>query len=379
MRTRILGMVCLTFVCAAGVSAQKELRTGIDFRAPIVRAAILGADDLVLATHAELYRVRGGTASLAVRQLEHDARLILAPGGRAYAWSRQRGETRRPITEVLLRTLGNEQGPTLRIDKAAGEAEVILGSDAKLILTRAPELDWEGSFGNFRYTFWSAEGRELQSHSLPYGPAVLAADGSAIVILTSEHALAFSANGAPLWRIEGRYRKAAVASDARAALLNPADRKSIQQIHVVTNGRRGRTIELPTAVHHLAITREGRSAAAAGDRGRYFFLDVTRAALREGKALPADRGTPFIFDLELAEEGKVVILGVLHRAKGTPDWPRASVIAMRSNGRVAFTRTVEVDDPTANEPSIDIRGGDSAFVAYTRDQLFTGNVDGVTP
>lgn len=378
MRKRIMGVVCLSVLCAAGVSAQRALRTGIDYRAPIVRAAILGQDDLVLATHAELYRVRGGKASLAVRQLASDARLILAPGGRAYAWSRQRGDARRPVTEVLLRRLDGEDGPTLRVDKAAGEAEVILGSDAKLILTRAPERDWEGTFGNFRYTFWSADGRELQSHSLPYGVAVLAADGSAIAILTGQHALAFSANGTPLWRFEGRYRKAAIASEARVALLNPADRQSIRQIHVVTGGQRGRTIELPTAVHHLSITAEGKSAAAAGDRGRYFFINVLRASLREGQALPADRTTPFIFDLELADDGRVAILGVLHRAAAAPHWPRASVIAIRANGRVAFTKTVEVDDPTAGEPAIDIRGGDSAFVAYTRDQLFTGTI-GVTP
>lgn len=379
MRKRIVGVIGLALFCAAGVSAQKELRTGIDFRAPIVRAAVIGPDDLVLATHAELYRVRGGQASLAVRQIAPNARLVLAPGGRVYAWVRAQGEPHRVTTEVLLRTLEGREGPTLNVTKVAGEAEVILGADGKLILTRAPELDWEGRFGNFRLTFWSADGRELRSLSLPYGPAVVASDGSAVVILTEKAAHAFSPEGNALWTVEGHYRKAALSSGGRVALLNPADVKSLQRIDIVTNGDRGRSIQLPTAVHHLAITPEGRNAAAAGDRGRYFFLDTQTTRMREGKALPRERDTPYIFDLELAEDGRVAILGVLHQTKETPRWPRASVIAMRSNGRAAFSRTVDVTDPTANEPSIDIRAGESTFVAYTRDQLFTGRVNGGTP
>lgn len=380
MRKRITGVICLALLCAAGVSAQqKELRTGIDFRAPIVRAAVLGPDDLVLATHAELYRVRGGQAALAVRQIEPNARLVLAPGGRLYAWIRVIGDPPRLTTEVLLRDIDAKEGPTLRVEKAAGEAELILGTDGKLILTRAPEQDWEGRFGNFRYTFWSADGRELQSHSLPNGTAVLADDGSAVAILTREGTHAFSPTGAPLWRVEGRYRKGAISSGGRVALLNPADPKSLAQIHVVTGGQRGRTLELPTAVHHLAITGAGRNAVAAGDRGRFFFLDTLRGALREGKGLPSDRGTPYIFDLEVADDGRVALLGILHQSKESPRWPLASVVAIRSNGRIAFSKTVDVDDPTASEPSIDIRGGDAAFVAYTRDQLFAGRINGGTP
>lgn len=379
MRKRIMGVMGLALFCAVGVSAQKELRTGIDFRAPIMRAAVLGPDDLVLATHAELYRVRGGQASLAVRQIAPNARLVLAPGGRVYAWVRAEGEPHRVNTQILLRKVDGGEGPTLNVTKVAGEAEVILGSDGNLILTRAPEVDWEGRFGNFRYTFWNADGRELRSLSLPYGPVVLASDGSAVVILTSEGAHAFAPSGETLWRVDGRYRKAALSSGGRVALLNPADVKSIQQIHVVTNGQRARSIELATPVHHLAITAEGRNAAVAGDKGRYFFLDTQTTRMREGKALPRERDTPYIFDLELAEDGRVILLGVLHQTKDTPRWPRASVIAMRANGRVAFSRTVGVNDPTANEPSIDIRPGDAAFVAYTRDQLFAGRVNGGTP
>ncbi|MGZ5441895.1 MAG: hypothetical protein ACXW5U_02350 [Thermoanaerobaculia bacterium] len=377
MRKRTVGL-CLVLLCAGASAQQKELRTGIDFRAPIVRAAVLGPDDLVLATHAELYRVRDGRAGLAARQ-EPESRLVLAPGGRLYAWVRVSGDAKRPVTEVQLHALDSQRGTLLRIEKAAGEAELILGTDGKLILTRAPEIDWEGRFGNFRYTFWSADGRDLRSHSLPYGPYVLADDGSAIAVLTPQGAQAFSPAGAPLWRAEGHYRKGALSSDGRVALLNPADRKSLREIHVVTGGQRGRTLTLPTAVHHLAITPEGRSAAAAGDRGRYFFLDVARAALREGRTLPSEGGTPYIFDLELAEQGRVALMGILHRSKETQRWPRASVIAMRTNGRVAFSKTFDVDDPTAGEPSIDIRGGDATFVAYTRDRLFTGRINGGTP
>lgn len=377
MRKRIGVGLCLGLLCAGASAQQKELRTGIDFRAPIARAAVLGPEDLVLATHAELYRVRDGKVALAVRR-EPESRLVLAPGGRLYAWVRVISDVRRPVTEVRLHVLDREGDVLLRIEKAAGEAELILGADGKLILTRAPEIDWEGRLGDFRYTFWSADGRQLRSHSLPYGPYVLADDGSAIVVLTPQAAHAFSPAGAPLWRAEGHYRKGALSSEGRVALLNPADRKSLREIHVVTGGQRGRTLLLPTAVHHLAVTPDGRRGAVAGDRGRYFFLDVARAALREGRTLPAEGGTPYIFDLELAEQGRVALMGILHRSKETQRWPRASVIAMRMNGRAVFSTTFDVDDPTAGEPSIDIRAGDATFVAYTRDRLFTGRINGGT-
>ncbi|HEX7807973.1 MAG TPA: hypothetical protein VF608_04605, partial [Thermoanaerobaculia bacterium] len=259
-------------------------------------------------------------------------------------------------------------------DPTAGPAELHLGRDAKVILTRAPLLDPEGARGPFRYTFWSASGAKIGSVDFDRGNIALSADGTAVAILGLAETRAYSASGAELWRVQGRFRMAALSSATGPALLNPAEKGAINQIVFAGTGTSTRRTQLPTPVHKLAISPDGATAAAAGDRGSYFFIDVAAGALREQGVAPSDSGVPYIFDLEVVNPN-TLLLGVLHRLDdGT--WPTASVVAVQKSGRVSYRKSVAIREALAGVPGIDILYGASEFIAHTRETTFRGRVDG---
>jgi hypothetical protein len=374
-------LLSLVLGCASSSSPNRdretltpwEITTGRQTRAPVERGAILDGG-AVVATNAELYRVRGSETTTLSKQPEPNARLVLAPGGRFYAWVRARAGANDARSLVELFEIDGGRRGSFETDPTAGPADVYLGRDAKVILTRAPLLDPEGARGPFRYTFWNVEGQKIRSVDFDRGNIALSADGTAVAILGLAETRAYSASGEELWRVAGRFRMAALSSATGPALLNPSEKGEINQIVIAGSGPSTRRTQLPTPVHKLAISPDGTTAAAAGDRGSYFFIDVAAGTLREQGVAPSDTGVPYIFDLEVANPD-TLLLGVLHRLEND-SWPTASVVAVQKSGRVSYRKAVAIREALAGVPGIDVLYGASEFIAHTRETAFQGRIDG---
>lgn len=356
----------LILISAAPLLAQSAgdwtLLVGADLNAPIVRGAFdANRGATWLATYGALYRVEEGKPRVVSKRPAPNAQLLLAPGGEVYAWVAVEGDA----TRILLLGVEGEPRAEIRAPRGAGPAGLILGFRGKLIVTAAPLDDPEGMRGRFRYTFWSEGGKELQSVVID-SPAVpiLAGDGSAIALLGEKEAAAFSASGERLWSVGGTFRKGAISSGGKRAALNPSERKSINQVVVVTDGKPATPVILPTAVHHLAISPDGALLVAAGDRGRWFIVN---GAARERPALRSTAGQPYIFDLELAGPDTIVF-GLLHRrGEQSASWPAGSIVAVRGDGSTIVRRDFEIQEPTGFVPNVDVTWGESALVGSTRE------------
>ena len=345
-----------------------EFFTNREFRGPVIRAAIDETRGSVfLATRATLYEVREGKPRVYAERPSDDAKLILAPGGKVFAWLQTLPGTLELFT-VELRFVDNpDRRVTLKPAKgpAPGFLSLILGFQGRLIVTVTPHQQAMVQQPPLRYSFWNTDGNLVKEIDLDdVSDPMVDPSGRSLLLLGRESAVAFSNSGERLWDQRGRYRKGAISFGGTTALLNSAE--AINDVVLVVN-REPRHLRFATPVHHLVLPLEGAVGFIAGDRGRYAFVDLKTAKLQEGR-VPLQQFS-YIFSTEFLDP-TAIVAGVLHPADESlkHGWPRGSIVAFDLRGNVKFLRTFDVSQATAGVPGVDALFGKRRFVGYTHER-----------
>ena len=204
-----------------------ELRTTKDLPAPVQRAAIdPDRRTAYLASLTNLYIVHEGVAKSLTKQAIPKSEIALAPGGGVYALLEPETSEPAPLWNIQLRKISGERLAQLKTKEAPyAFGAIYLGFRGKLIVTVTAIDDWRGIRGRYRFIFWDQDGRMLRTVIRPTREmGVMATDGSAFLLLGNKEATAYSPDGELLWRLEGNFRKGAIASGGKLALLNPSER-----------------------------------------------------------------------------------------------------------------------------------------------------------
>lgn len=341
-----------------------------DIPAPVQRAAIDPVSGATyLATLFDLFEVKNGQVMSIAERPHQSARLLLAPDGGVYAWLIP-NENQGPLVTVRLVDISGEHLSELRLDKAPyGFGGLHLGSRGRLVVTVSALDDWQGSKGRFLYGFWSRDGKLLKTLERPQKETtIIAADGTSVLLLGMKEALAFSPKGELLWRLEGQFRKAAIAAGGKVALLNPADRKAINSVYVFRGSGKPSVVKMPTPVHKLRLTPDGSTAVVTGSGGRYFFLDPAKGRIDKETRPPFDASL-FISDIEFIDH-ETIAVGVLERHGDPPrhSWPRGGLAVIDRKGKVKFRSHHAIREPFSSRPAVDAAFGTSKFIGFTLDE-----------
>jgi len=354
-----------------------QLFTDEDYVGPVQRAAV--AEDgrtVYLATTATLYEVQGGAVQMLAQRPEEEARLALAPGGEVYAWLIPDSEWQ-GLFYVRLMDMSGQQLAELQLDEfPQGFGGLYLGFQGGLILTVSPLDDWEGVSGEFLYAFWGRDGERLADIVLPRQLGFPDPNGTAILLLDQEEAVAYSSSGEELWRLSGQYRAAALAQDGNLALLNPDATAAIDEVHIFTGGDEPTVVQIATPVHDMILVPDGSRALIVGDQGRYWYLDPLSADLQEGPPLPYGQSF-YISDAEFLSDDVVALSG-LHREGQPPNhtWPSGTIVVLDQTGAEFFEQSFDIREPLAHIPAIDVTFGQSLFVGYTEDTTILVDLGG---
>lgn len=348
-----------------------QLSTRRDLPAPVQQAVIDPRLRTVhLATLGSLYEVRDAKAVALIKRPAPEARIMLAPGGGVYAWLIP---NRKPeaLYSAQLKDMGGNVLANLTIEEPPyGFSILCLGFRGRLIVTATPLDDWQGIRGRYLYTFWNVEGKVLRKLvRSTRGIGILSGDGTAFLLLDEKEATAYSPDGTLLWRLDGKYRKGAIADAGKLALLNPAPREEIDCVHLFTGSAKPTVLRVPTPVHHLRVAPDGSVGVVGGDRGRYFFLDPGAGKLEEGKRLPF-AAELFLTDLELVNR-ETLALGVLLRQGDRPrhTWPRGGLVVVSRRGEILFRREYPIREPLSSRPAVDVTFGVPTAIGFTLDTI----------
>jgi hypothetical protein len=361
----------------AAATVAWQLFTDEDYVGPVQRAAVVeGGQAVYLATLAALYRVDDMGVQLAAERPEEEARLVLAPGGEVYAWLIPQVEWQ-GLFYIRLMDMSGRQFAELQLDEFPyGFGTLYLGFQGQLILTASPLEDWEGVSGQFLYAFWNLDGQRLADVVLPRQLGFPDPNGTAILLLGQEEALAFSSSGEELWRLSGQYRAAALAQDGNLALLNPEATAAIDEVHIFSGGGEPTVVQIATPVHDMILVPDGSRALIVGDQGRYWYLQPLSADLQEAPLLPYD-GRFYISDAEFLTQDWVTLSG-LHREGELPNhtWPSGTILVLDQAGNTAFEQTFDIREPLAHIPAIDVTLGQTLFAGYTEDTIILVDLGG---
>lgn len=358
------------------VRTPLELHAYRDYAGPVQRLTVDARGQIAwLATPSALYEVRGGAPRVVDAGPGGGAQLYLAPGGGLHAWMIP-GQAPKGLFTVQLMAPPARRLAELRLEKFPhGFGALYMGASGRLVVTASPLDDWQGLSGRFLYVFWSAEGKRLADHTLD-GPRIGVVDpaGTAIVLMGPSEAVAYNAGGQELWRSKGRYRKAALAADGMVALLNPAGREGLDEVHVVRAGKSS-VVRIPTPVHDLALSPDGAQGVIAGDQGRYFLLPADGGQVREAQRLPVE-GTFYITAIHFLD-AKTLVLGVARQdGKATPRrFSQGVVLAVGIDGKVVFQRSLRLEDSTF-APLVEVMPGGSTIAAFTPQRALFLSADG---
>lgn len=346
-----------------------ELLTSRDFSGPVQKAAAeADGRTAYLATMTTLYEVKDGKTRIIAEQPEKESRLALAPGGGVYAYLTPNPAWRGLFSARLFDIMGKKLTDLQLKEFPHGFGALYLGFRGNVIVTSSPLDDWQGLGGRFQFAFWSRQGEALGKvvvegrHSVALDPS-----GESILLIGDKEATAFSSSGKELWRLAGSFRKAAIAKGGAVALLNPASAKEIDRVLIFKGSGEPTVVHAPTPVHGLALSADGSSAAVIGDRGRYFFLDLSKADLKEGPRLKVE-GAFYIFNAEFMDSG-VLALGLLRRSGEPPreTWPYGGILAVDAKGDVLLRKEFPVRQATASMPAIDVTFGSRHIIGYTNE------------
>ena len=261
-----LALPCLTLtsICLVGSDIfavpppPRELWTlredaGRGFRGPFERLAMEPGEAIVrVATPAALYTVREGRVPPdARRRPSRRSRLLLAPGGEVLAWL-----SPHPTERGRLRAqLGNVQGGGLTElvlqQKPLGFSTLHLGYQGELRLTEELIPGSDSYEPGSRFTFWNDKGNPVRRVDVPRRPQVIPSNGSAVMLLQEDKAVAYRANREQLWERAGRFRNGVLNGDGTIALLNPRDQDETDDAYICRPGNPPVAIRFPTPVAGL--------------------------------------------------------------------------------------------------------------------------------
>lgn len=366
-------LIANTLLSTAALAESKvlyEFQVGRDYDGPVQRVAFDRSGNSWISTPRVLYRVEGGKLKVTDFGATADTQLALAPTGGLYAWL-VNGNAPGGLFTVELWKFPKKKIGVLRLPEFPyGFGTLYLGGAGELIVTATPLASAEGLGGDFLYAFWSSNGKLIGTTRLA-GPrnGVVDADGSALLLLGESDAIAFRRDGTQLWKLDGSFRKGALASKGMTALLNPAQRHAIDEVHVYRNGR-VTPVKLPAPIHDLALTPDGSEGAVAIDQGKLFFVaprscEARSCKLRAGASLPVT-GTHYISAVHFLD-AKTIAVGVF-QATGTPPnetFDTGAIFTMTTTGQVKLIKPIKLAQPATWSPLIDVTYGVLDFAAYT--------------
>ncbi|MBI3187077.1 MAG: hypothetical protein HYZ31_04275 [Gammaproteobacteria bacterium] len=327
------------------------------------------ADDVYLTDTKNLYNIREGKPLLVAKTPQDDAYLQLAPGGKVYAWLVP-NPAWQGLSSIQLMSMPYKKVSELHLDEFPyGFGALILGYEGNIIVGVSPLDDWQGLTGRFQFTFYNREGKLLKKLILPKPYTwVLDPLGNALLLLGTDDAIAFDATGERLWQINGRFRKAAIADAGKLALLNPVTHDDIDKVLIYTGLDKPVSLQLPTPVHQLSLTPDGKLGVIVGDKARYFLMDTHNKKLDEGAKLDLP-GVSFISDIQILNKNTFAI-GLLHRSGEPPlhTWTTGSIVTVDRDGRVIFKKSFMIRKPLAAFPSITTRYDTKMFIGRTVDE-----------
>lgn len=341
-----------------------DMEINKDYTGFVELVAFAASGSALMATKNTLYLVANGKAQ--VIDYSTNDRLVMAPGGGIYGWIKRKSASAQ--FDFNLVEPSPATGATLLQHGTFGFDGIHLGRQGGLIATSTPLEDWEGSRGAVEYDFWSRGGQLLAKVKYPEKAiGVIDPSGTALLLLGKSNAAAFNANGAELWTHMGGYRKGVISDNAKVALLNPRDRRNIDKAHLIIMGRQ-KTFELPSPIHHLALSPDGSMGAIAVDKGRLFLFETAFAKLKE--VFLSIPGVSFITDVQFIDSGRIA-LGLIRSRDGIKDkrghftFSAASILVVSAAGDTLFQHDFNLGNPATYSPSIDVTYGLQYFSART--------------
>ena len=347
-----------------------ELRADHDYKGQVQSVAFDRSGTAWVATRQGLYRVPEGERSQVVDVAAGKGdQFAVAPGGDIYARLMTRGAPGGLFTVELIE-LRRRRIAELRLPEFPfGFGRLYLGGAGDLIVTATPLDDPEGLGGDFLYVFWSREGQELSRVTLKgLRTGIVDAEGTALLLLGENEAIAVSSRGEQLWKLDGNFRNGIVASNGTVALLNPAATDSIDQVHVLRGGK-VTTITMRSPVYELALAADGSIGAVAIDNGELFFVSPRSCdqscELRTVAPLPVD-GTFFVSAIRFVDS-ETLAVGAIQREGEAPrfSYPAGAAFAVSTSGRILFRTRIELGQPATWGPSIDVSYDRGYFAAHT--------------
>lgn len=347
-----------------------ELEVERDYKGPVQRIALDRSGTAWMATPRVLYKWRSGKPQVVDDATGTDSQLALAPAGGIYAWL-VHDKVPGGLFTVQLMQIPKKRIADLRLPNSPfGFGGLYLGGAGQLIVTVTPLDSPEGLGGEFLYTFWSDKGRMLSSVTLEgRRSGVVDVAGNALLLLGESDAIAFARNGTQLWKLAGKFRRGALAADGKVALLNPAEKRAIHEVHVFRNGT-VTPIKMSSPVYDLALAADGSDGAVAIDNGELFFVapkscELNACKLRAIPPLPVSGA----FDITAVRflDADQVAIGVIERVDASPraTFPAGDIFVVTLKGRVMFTTPVKVEQPATWTPLIDVTYDARLFAAHT--------------
>ena len=363
---------CATSAPPPKVSQISEFHVGADYQGAVQRVAFDTGGDPWIATTRTLYRARGGALEAIDSVMAQSRRLALASGGNLYAWLGQ-GEAPAGLFTIELVEMPKTPIAKLRLDEFPhGFASVFFGGHGRLIVTISPLDDAEGLRGNFLYVFWSRDGKELSRVVLDKRLApVVDVTGEAMLLMGESDAIAFRNDGRRLWKVDGRFREAALGGKGTIALLNPADRNAINEVRVYDNGRLT-SATLPGSVYELALSADGSTGAVGIETGEVLLLAPascnTTTCKPPRKVNGLDESSTYRVTSLRFVDAKTLAIGRIQREGSEPNvvYPAAEVVATSiDSNQPLFRRVIPLEQPATWAPTLDTTFGIRAFAAYT--------------
>jgi hypothetical protein len=376
----LLAAIFVAGVALARPSLVAELVRDRDYEGAVQSVVFDASGDAWMATRQALYRVRDGKSQRVDAAAGKYDQLALAPGGGLYA-RLVAGRGQGGLFTVELVQIPQKPIAKLRLpDFPFGFKAVYLGRAGRLIVTVSPLDGPERLDGDFLYVFWSGEGKILAKVTLEgLRSGVVDVGGDALLLLGGSDAIAFSRVGKQLWKLDGKFRNGVLAASGTVALLNPAAKKSIREVHVFQNGT-VTPLTMRSPVYDLALAADGSDGAVAIDEGELFFVtprscERQQCALRAASRLPIE-GTFLISAMRFTGPTTVAI-GVINRVGATSPftYPSAAALAVNTSGKVLFRTGVTLEQPATWAPSIDVTYGVQFFAAHTQQRALIVRLD----
>ncbi|HSC08598.1 MAG TPA: hypothetical protein VLD59_17370 [Steroidobacteraceae bacterium] len=369
----LIAQLLLSCANKALISSQPvviaDLQIGRDYQGPVRRIAFDASGEAWMATSEALYRVQDGKPIEVDKRARPGQQLLVAPDGGMYAWLIP-GDQPPYLHYVELLELPKKPIATLRLpDFPYGFGTLYLGGSGNLIVTVTPLDNAEGLSGDFLYVFWSRDGSIL-SRATVAGPRIVVTDvgGEAILLIGTSDAVAFRNDGLELWRLSGRFRKAALGGKGNTALLNPAEKGSVHEVHVFHKAR-VTTVTMAAPVYDLALTADGSQGAVAIGKGEILFITpqtCNGVACAPVRAAGSADGNYQITMLRFVSE-QVLAVGKIKEVGAAPrlEYPEGALAALSVAGDVLIERVVPLEQPATWSPSIDASYSAPVFGAHT--------------